>query len=139
MNKGSRIAAVLLPVALLGGCSLFQNKPFVASTIVALGDSITMGIQDAGLVESYQLNCYPYLVAKQMGQARGFRQPLVGEPGIGVPPYAQPLALHEGFVTEVRITCASRGPSNCHGLVHSGEATLAAKPSLYRIPTTTWG
>ena len=98
MNKKKRIAAVLLAVALLGGCSLFQSKPFVPSTIAALGDSITMGIQDAGLLADNQKNCYSYLVARQMGQARGFQQPLVGSPGIGVPPYETPLRLEAGFV-----------------------------------------
>jgi lysophospholipase L1-like esterase len=93
-----RLFVVLLGAALSGGCSLFHNEPFVRSTIVALGDSMTMGIQDAGLVESYQLNCYPYLLARQMGQARGFQQPLVSSPGIGVPPYERPLKISNGQI-----------------------------------------
>jgi lysophospholipase L1-like esterase len=98
MNNPRRIAILLIGTAMLGSCSLFQSETFVPSTIAALGDSITMGIQDAGLVESNQYNCYPYLIAKQMGQARGFIQPLVSSPGIGVPPYAIPLRLEDGFV-----------------------------------------
>jgi lysophospholipase L1-like esterase len=103
MNTVFRVVGAILGAALFGGCSLFQNEPSGPSTIAALGDSITMGIQDAGLVVDHQNNCYPYLVAKQMGQVRGFRQPLVDQPGIGVPPYAQPLELQEGFVTAVPI------------------------------------
>jgi lysophospholipase L1-like esterase len=103
MRKGCRITAVLQVVALLGGCSLFQSKPFVPSTIAALGDSITMGIQDAGLFVDNQQKCYAYLVARQMGQARGFQQPLAGSAGdvstgIGVPPYETPLWIEAGFV-----------------------------------------
>jgi hypothetical protein len=86
MKTVFRVVGAILGAALLGGCSLFQNEPFVPSTIASLGDSITMGIQDAGLVADNQYHCYPYLVAMQMGQARGFVQPLVSSPGIGVPP-----------------------------------------------------
>jgi hypothetical protein len=35
--------------------------------VVALGDSMTNGIQDAGLLRDFQLNSYSYLIAKQMG------------------------------------------------------------------------
>jgi hypothetical protein len=59
---------------------------------------MTMGIQDAGLLRSRQLNCFPYLMAKQMGQAEGFQQPLVASPGIGVPPYASPLQITDGQI-----------------------------------------
>jgi len=98
MNIRYRLALVVLAAPLLSGCFLFPNDPFVPSTIASLGDSITMGIQDAGLVADNQYHCYPYLVAMQMGQARGFVQPLVGSPGIGVPPYETPLRLEAGFV-----------------------------------------
>jgi hypothetical protein len=62
-----------------------------------------MGIQDAGLFVDNQYKCYAYLVAMQMGQARGFLQPLAGSAGdvstgIGVPPYETPLRLEDGFV-----------------------------------------
>ncbi len=98
MDATRRLLCVFLAAALLAGCQIAQEKPATPSTIVSLGDSMTMGIQDAGLVAENQYNCYPYLLAKQMGQARGFQQPLVNEPGIGVPPYERPLWLEDGMV-----------------------------------------
>ncbi len=67
-------------------------------TLVAIGDSITMGIQDAGLIKSFQENCYPYFLALQMGAAGVFQQPLVRSPGTGVPPYETPLLLSNGQI-----------------------------------------
>jgi hypothetical protein len=98
MDATRRLLWVFLAAALLAGCQIAQEKPATPSTIVSLGDSMTMGIQDAGLVAENQYNCYPYLLAKQMGQARGFQQPLVNEPGIGVPPYERPLWLEDGMI-----------------------------------------
>jgi lysophospholipase L1-like esterase len=98
MTARVRLLAVLLGTVLSSGCSLSHNEPFVHSTIVALGDSITMGIQDAGLLKENQLKCYPYIVAKQMSQASGFMQPYAEYPGIGVYPYKQPLWISEGMI-----------------------------------------
>jgi hypothetical protein len=67
-------------------------------TLVAIGDSITMGIQDAGLIKSFQENCYPYFLALQMGASGVFQQPLVHTPGTGVPPYETPLLLTNGQI-----------------------------------------
>ncbi|NOQ96654.1 MAG: hypothetical protein GQ561_00655, partial [Calditrichae bacterium] len=50
---------------------------------VAIGNSLTAGVQSAGIVEDFQLNSYPYLIAQQMGQAGNFEQPLLAEPGVG--------------------------------------------------------
>jgi lysophospholipase L1-like esterase len=61
--------------------------------VVAIGDSITMGIQDAGLVIDFQQHSYPYLVAQQMRAQNIFQQPNVAAPGIGVFPYEEPLQL----------------------------------------------
>jgi lysophospholipase L1-like esterase len=98
MTARVRFLAVFLSAALSGGCSLSHNEPFVRSTLVALGDSMTMGIQDAGLLKENQLKCYPYIVAKQMGQARGFMQPYAEYPGIGVYPYKKPLWIKNGMI-----------------------------------------
>ena len=68
--------------------------------LVALGDSGTMGIQDAGLLRDFQLNSYPYLIAKQMGIQGSFQQPYVKYPGIGVPPYKEPLKLQSGEIVQ---------------------------------------
>jgi lysophospholipase L1-like esterase len=138
MNAVYRVVGAILGAALLGECSLFQNEPSGPSTIAALGDSITMGIQDAGLVADHQYNCYPYLVAKQMGQARGFRQPLVGPPGIGVPPYAQPLDLHEGFVTAVPIPVPLDDPAKVVDWFMQEKLHLLQNP-LYSHPYNNLG
>ncbi|HUT66717.1 MAG TPA: hypothetical protein VMZ05_11330 [Spirochaetota bacterium] len=70
-----------------------EQPPEPPPVIVSIGDSITMGIQDAGLIIDYQLSCYPYLIAKQMGASNSFRQPYVRFPGIGVYPYERPLSI----------------------------------------------
>ena len=72
-----------------GSSGLSENE----SRLVALGDSMTMGIMDGGLAEGFQRNCYPYLIAKQWGEANTFQQPYITEPGIGVPPFSTPLDL----------------------------------------------
>ena len=73
------------------------NSP-TSFKMAAMGDSVTMGIQDAGLLRGFQLKCYPYLIAMQMGTASSFQQPYVESPGIGVPPYKVPLALQNGAI-----------------------------------------
>lgn len=50
--------------------------------MVAIGNSLTAGFQSAGLVEEFQMTSYPYLIAKQMGNADEFEQPLIADPGI---------------------------------------------------------
>ena len=40
--------------------------------LVTIGDSITMGIQDAGLKYDFQVNNYPYLIAPKPGQPGDF-------------------------------------------------------------------
>ncbi len=51
------------------------------TTYVALGDGLTAGYSQGGLVETYQGYSYPKLLADQIG-ATVFEQPLVSEPGI---------------------------------------------------------
>lgn len=48
--------------------------------MVAIGDSLTAGMQDANLVGSRQQNSFPALIARQAGWE--FRQPLLTEKGI---------------------------------------------------------
>lgn len=52
------------------------------TSFVALGDSLTQGITNAGLFEGVQVNSYPALIARQAGVGDGFEQPLVSAPGI---------------------------------------------------------
>jgi len=51
------------------------------TTYVALGDSLTAGFSQGGLVETYQNYSYPKLLADQIG-ATVFEQPLVSDPGL---------------------------------------------------------
>jgi lysophospholipase L1-like esterase len=70
------------------------------SKVVAIGNSLTAGFQSSGLVEDFQLNSYPYLLAQQMGKTE-FEQPLIGDPGIGSPAGMTPMYLDgEGNITQ---------------------------------------
>lgn len=51
--------------------------------VVAVGNSLTMGIQSAGIVKDFQMHSYPYYIARQIGMAPLFQQPLIDNPGIG--------------------------------------------------------
>jgi len=70
------------------------------SKMVAVGNSLTAGFQSSGMLEDFQLNSYPYLVAQQMGKTE-FEQPLIAEPGIGSPAGMTPMYLDdEGNITQ---------------------------------------
>jgi len=70
------------------------------SKVVAIGNSLTAGFQSSGLVEDFQLNSYPYLLAQQMGKTE-FEQPIIGDPGIGSPAGMTPMYLDEnGNITQ---------------------------------------
>jgi lysophospholipase L1-like esterase len=70
------------------------------SKMVAIGNSLTAGFQSSGLVEDFQLNSYPYLLAQQMGKTE-FEQPLIAAPGIGSPAGMTPMYLDaEGNITQ---------------------------------------
>ncbi len=56
----------------------------VAPVYVAIGDSLTAGIQNLGLKRSWQDDSYPAVIARELGSAE-FVQPLVADPGIGAP------------------------------------------------------
>jgi lysophospholipase L1-like esterase len=87
------IYALLAGVILFIACALEDpTKPeittinpniLVLTKMVAIGNSLTAGVQSGGIVEDFQLNSYPYLIAQQMGQAAKFEQPLVAQPGVG--------------------------------------------------------
>ena len=82
---------VLVLALLLAGCSSvgpsapppvsWGNADF--SSYVAMGTSVSMGIQSGGLLDQNQLASPPYQIAKQAGANGGtFTQPLVASPGI---------------------------------------------------------
>ena len=85
----------LLLALLLAGCSLEAPSdptgqvndpgPGDASTAyVAIGNSLTAGYMDSGLMKAGQANSYPMLLATQMGLNKDtFTQPWVDPPGLG--------------------------------------------------------
>lgn len=76
---------VFLTTLLLFACRLDGPPPVMTGVSFAtLGDSLTMGTQDAGLSREMQLNCYPYRIAQQMGLS-GFEQPYVDRPSASPP------------------------------------------------------
>lgn len=79
---------VLTVTALLGALPVSAQVDF--TRYVALGDSLTAGYVSGGLVQYYQEQSYPALVAQQAG-ASTFAQPTVSEPGIA--PLLELLAL----------------------------------------------
>ncbi len=84
-------SSLLLAALALQGCSSLDpiERPAAVtgsadfSSYVALGTSISMGIQSNGLVEDFQRNSFPALVADATAANGGsFTQPLVATPGI---------------------------------------------------------
>ncbi|MCK4559422.1 MAG: hypothetical protein KAV45_06525, partial [Calditrichia bacterium] len=63
-------------------------------TIATVGNSLTAGFQSSGLMEDFQMNSYPYLIAQQMKNSQ-FEQPIIGEPGIGSPAGMSPMYLDQ--------------------------------------------
>ena len=95
MRKGFSFLVPMFLLAVLS-FSTCSTKEYIK--LVAIGDSLTMGIQDAGLVKDYQLNNFPYLIAKQMGLDDSLEQPYVTPPGFGSPPFAEPLKFENGRI-----------------------------------------
>src|ERR1017187_833085 len=69
----------LSPVKDLTGAGVAKTAP-PPLKLVAIGDSLTAGMQDANLCEERQLHSYPNLIAKQAGLP--FKQPLMNNQGI---------------------------------------------------------
>ena len=70
-----------LALAVLTAVAAFAQVDF--TRYVAIGDSLTAGVTNAGLVETVQANSYPALIHRQAtGSDSGFEQPLVTPPGI---------------------------------------------------------
>jgi len=84
------LAAALLALAIAGCAKLDPLSPPATSTgqadfsnYVAMGTSVSMGIQSNGLLDQHQLTSVPNLIARQAGANDGvFTQPLVASPGI---------------------------------------------------------
>jgi len=103
MRKGFSLLFPICILALLSFSTCSTTKEddtrlYEGSGLVAIGDSITMGIQDMGLVKDYQLKNFPYLIAEQLGIAEAFEQPYVSPPGFGSPPFETPLKYENGRI-----------------------------------------
>lgn len=98
MKKTTVLLLIILVLYSFISCRMNDPSP-KPPTLVTIGDSITMGIQDAGLHEDFQHHAYGYLIAKQMGDPNYFQQPYVSDPGIGVPPYKYPFELVDGSIS----------------------------------------
>jgi len=97
MNKHttSLAAAAVLLALLAAGCGVDTPAPVdltyeqptgeaIFSNYVAIGNSLTAGFMDGGLVMNGQVNSYPQLIASALGYPAGsFMQPLIAFPGIG--------------------------------------------------------
>lgn len=79
-----KVSATLLALALLGAAgSAQQTGTANFATYVALGDSLTAGFCSGSLHQSCQAGSYPALLNRQAtGNATGFEQPRVTDPGI---------------------------------------------------------
>jgi len=75
-------------VALLGAAPATAQVDL--SRYVAIGDSTTAGFTHGGLLDCYQLNSWPAVLARQAG-AQTFEAPLVSSPGL--PPLLQLVQL----------------------------------------------
>lgn len=69
-----------------------------SSRYVAVGDSLTAGVQSDGIEDDFQFNSFPYLISLQLG-IDDFEQPTVGSPGIGFEPGKTPLMFENGMIT----------------------------------------
>ena len=76
----------------------------VLRKMVTVGNSLTAGFQSSGLVEDFQMNSYPYLIAQQLGQTADFQQPLIASPGIGSPAGFAPQSYNAGVITQDALT-----------------------------------
>ncbi len=87
-----RKLTIILILVLSGGCKLLEDAPPLApvatdwgtadfSTYVALGGSITAGMQSGSVFESAQYYNYPSIFTRAAG-ITDFQQPLVADPGM---------------------------------------------------------
>ncbi|HQV34243.1 MAG TPA: hypothetical protein PKV71_20310, partial [Calditrichia bacterium] len=68
----------------------------VLSRVAAIGASFTAGFQSGGLLNEFQENSWPNLIAKQYGAS--MQQPLIAAPGISSTPGRGPLKFENGSI-----------------------------------------
>ncbi|HEU0302359.1 MAG TPA: hypothetical protein VFR37_23070 [Longimicrobium sp.] len=135
---GARRTAALAATVLMAGCVgdgdnlLTRVDPPVNggemfTTYVALGNSITAGLQSGGINDSLQIRAYPVLLAERAGT--GFEVPLIMRPGCPRP-FAAPLGA-TGRIGTADTCVRINSPRVVHNLAVPGERLL----DLYRFPS----
>ena len=94
------LTILFLLLTFISGCDETSNffDEFLDgnSKYVAIGDSLTAGIQSDGLEGDFQENSFPNLIATQLG-INDFEQPIVESPGIGFgEPGESPIRFENG-------------------------------------------
>jgi lysophospholipase L1-like esterase len=104
MIKNLFTLIILVNLLIFTGCD--ESNDFVNDIVdsgprryVAVGDSLTTGVQSNGLVIDFQEHSFPFFIAKQLG-VNDFEQPLIGSPGIGANPGKTPLMFRNGEIVE---------------------------------------
>jgi hypothetical protein len=115
-------AAILVGAAMAAGCPqadlVTLPKTSVNTTLfksyVAIGNSLTAGMQSGGILDSTQAEAYPAIVARQAGTR--FAQPLLTRPGCPPPivNFQTQARLEGGTAT----TCALRAPSSVTSIIN---------------------
>lgn len=98
---------IMISLSVWLGCDVkTPEQPQVQtfSKVVALGNSLTAGFQSSGLCECMQPQSLPNLIARQMGKAAEFEQPIIHEPGIGSTPGKGHLHLVNGRIVAPDLT-----------------------------------
>ena len=92
--KVPRFAGLLVAGAVLAAAPAAHAQTNFG-VYVALGDSLTAGVESGSLVATHQANSFPAQIARAAGLV-GFEQPLVSEPGL--PPELTLVSLSPGPV-----------------------------------------
>ncbi|MGB7290779.1 MAG: hypothetical protein WBD99_01235, partial [Thermodesulfobacteriota bacterium] len=111
VNEGEKLRRITVSLFLLLGVWLVFScdgvevdngdviVDFGPRKYVAVGDSLTTGVQSNGLVINFQEHSFPFFIAQQLGVG-DFEQPLIGRPGIGANPGKTPLMFRNGEIVE---------------------------------------
>lgn len=111
MKEGENLRGIIISLFCLLGVWLVSScdgvgvdngdgvVDFGSRKYVAVGDSLTTGVQSNGLVIDFQQHSFPFFIAQQLGVG-DFEQPLIGRPGIGANPGKTPLMFRNGEIVE---------------------------------------
>ncbi|MCB0269907.1 MAG: SGNH/GDSL hydrolase family protein [Calditrichia bacterium] len=75
-----------------------KEDQLALTKLVFIGNSLTAGFQSGGLVEEFQTNSFPALIARQLGQSDVFELPLISDPGVGSTPGFGPMKFENGSI-----------------------------------------